>query len=67
MERTARDSRQEEFLSEVQSWAGGHMTEEFGDPEGLRVAVTRQLHRTWNASNWWWTGVQPKIPVQPIG
>ncbi len=46
VEHTAdREPRQESFLSEVQGWAGGHMTEDFADAEGLRMAVTRQLHR----------------------
>jgi hypothetical protein len=46
VERTAaREPLQEAFLDEAQSWAGGQMTEDFVDPEGLRAAVTRQLHR----------------------
>jgi CheY-like chemotaxis protein len=40
-----RETRQQAFLAEVQGWAGGQMTESFTDPESLRQAVTRQLHR----------------------
>lgn len=40
-----REGRQEAFLVDVQGWAGGTFTENFADPEGLRQAVTRQLHR----------------------
>ena len=46
VERAAdRETRQESFLSDVRRWAGGHMTEGFDDAEGLRGAVTQQLHR----------------------
>jgi hypothetical protein len=38
------EERQAVLLAEIQIWAGGHMTENFADPEGLREAVTRQLH-----------------------
>lgn len=40
-----REDRQESFLADVQSWARGHLTEGFSDPESLRMALTRQLHR----------------------
>ena len=40
-----REARQESFLTDVRSWARGHLTEGFTDPESLRMAVTRQLHR----------------------
>ncbi|MGH7286999.1 MAG: DUF4062 domain-containing protein [Myxococcota bacterium] len=40
-----REARQEAFLTEVRTWAGGNLTEDFTDPESLRQAVTRQLHR----------------------
>jgi hypothetical protein len=40
-----REPEQEAFLTEVRGWAGGQMTEDFETAEGLRAAVTRQLHR----------------------
>jgi hypothetical protein len=40
-----REARQQALLAEIQGWAGGHLTENFTHPEGLREAVTRQLHR----------------------
>lgn len=36
---------QQALLREIQSWVGGHMTENFTDRESLREVVTRQLHR----------------------
>ncbi|MBW2422458.1 MAG: DUF4062 domain-containing protein [Deltaproteobacteria bacterium] len=40
-----REPEREALLTEVQSWAGGQMTEDFADAEGLRDGVTRQIHR----------------------
>lgn len=40
-----REPEQETFLAEVQGWARGYMTESFAEPEALRSAVTKQLHR----------------------
>jgi len=40
-----REASQQALLAEVQGWAHGHMTEDFADPEDLREAATRQLHR----------------------
>lgn len=39
-----RAPEQQTFLTEVQGWAGGQMTEEFANAEGLRDAATKQLH-----------------------
>jgi hypothetical protein len=41
----ARVPEQETFLTGVRGWAGGQMTEDFESAEGLRDAVTKQLHR----------------------
>ena len=40
-----REPREEALLAEIRKWTGGQLTEGFTDPESLRVAVTRQLHR----------------------
>ncbi|MCL4686154.1 DUF4062 domain-containing protein [Myxococcota bacterium] len=39
-----RESRQEEFLSELRDWSGGHYTASFSMPEELRDVVTGALH-----------------------
>lgn len=40
-----REPEQDAFIAEVQQWQGGQFTESFSDPEELRNAVTRALHR----------------------
>lgn len=39
-----RETRQQEFVNEVQRWAGGRLTASYATPEGLRDAVVRALH-----------------------
>lgn len=39
------EAAQQAFLTEVQDWAGGQLTDEFSGTEDLRNLVTRQLHR----------------------
>lgn len=41
----AREPAQLEFLTEVQGWADGQLTEDFSSAGELRNAVTKQLHR----------------------
>ena len=36
---------QSRFIREVQEWESGNLTQGFTSPEGLRQAVTRELHR----------------------
>lgn len=40
----AREPREEQFLRELQDWAGGRYTAAFADTDGLRDALTRALH-----------------------
>ena len=40
----AREPREEQFLRELQDWAGGRYTAAFADIDGLRDALTRALH-----------------------
>lgn len=39
-----RETRQAEFLRDVQQWASGHYSAEFSTPDELRDAVIRALH-----------------------
>jgi hypothetical protein len=39
-----REPRQEQFLRELQGWAGGQYTATFSDADSLRDALTRALH-----------------------
>ncbi len=41
----ARETDQASFLTEVQGWAGGRITQDFTGPEDLRNVLTKQLHR----------------------
>lgn len=43
-EGVGREARQEEFLRELQDWAGGQYTASFSTSENLRDALTRALH-----------------------
>ncbi len=40
----AREENQQQFVREVQSWAGGHYTADFTDAQDLQRKITRALH-----------------------